>query len=99
MEYNDETFAVKVYNHKIDEEEFKMQIADRKIKTLQGAGHPFIAKFVKEFINSSDQYCIINEFISDFNLGDIISSKQSPSEEEVMIYFLMLLLTFHWLHS
>ena len=64
---------------------------------MQETSHPFVLKFIEEFVFKEKSHCIITEFAPGGDLESQIR-KKSFTEDETMIYLTMLLLGLHYLH-
>jgi serine/threonine protein kinase len=64
---------------------------------MKETSHPFVLKFIEEFVFKRKNQCIITEFAPGGDLESQIR-KKSFTEDETMIYLTMLLLGLHYLH-
>ena len=67
------------------------------LKIMQEISHPFVLKFIEEFVFKKKSHCIITEFAPGGDLESQIRNK-SFTEDETMTYLTMLLLGLHYLH-
>jgi NIMA (never in mitosis gene a)-related kinase 1/4/5 len=74
---------------------------ERELKILQNVNHPFIIRYIDEFIYDKDYLCIVTQYASGGDLDTKMENrKEEPfSEEEAMNYFTMILIGLHSLHS
>jgi serine/threonine protein kinase len=69
----------------------------RELKYLQETSHPFVVKFIEEFVYY-DKKIIITELASGGDLAALMESKEKITEDEAMNYFTMILIGLHYLH-
>lgn len=96
---NQTTFAAKIfkisrkYRDNIDNLSYQ-----RELEALKELSHPFVIKFIEEF-DYKDNYYIITNLASEGNLDKLMDKNKIFTEDEVMHYFTMILISLHYLHS
>ena len=95
---NKQTYAAMICKTPIGEMNYKeKKWYQNKLKIMQETSHPFVLKFIEEFVFKEKCHCIITEFAPGGDLESQIR-KKSFTEDETMIYLTMLLLGLHYLH-
>jgi serine/threonine protein kinase len=64
---------------------------------MKECNHPLAIKYIENFLYLN-QLCIVTSYASGGNLRELIDKHQDFTFEEIMNYFLMILLTLHYLH-
>jgi NIMA (never in mitosis gene a)-related kinase 1/4/5 len=72
---------------------------DRELKILQKTSHPFVIKYMEEFIYKSEILCIVTQFANGGDFDSFMKKKKNFSEEEALYHLTMLLLALEYLHS
>jgi len=65
---------------------------------MKECNHPLAIKYIESF-SYQNQLCIVTSYASGGNLKDIIEKSVNFTFEEIMNYFLMILLSLHYLHT
>ncbi len=65
---------------------------------MQKTSHPFIIKYVEEFLYQNKTLCIVTQFANGGDFEQLMKMKKHFSEEEALYYFTMLLITLEYLH-
>jgi serine/threonine protein kinase len=71
---------------------------DRELKILQEIDHPFVIKYMEEFVYK-DKLCIVTKFANGGDLDTFMKQKKEFTEDEAMYYFTMILIGLQYLHS
>ena len=69
--------------------------------------HPFVIKYKDKFVYKGEKACIVTELVNGGDLGSLITKRLNSSaltttlftEEEIMNYFIMILIGLDYLHS
>ena len=72
---------------------------DRELKILQETSHPFIVRYIEEFLYRGKNLCIVTNFANGGDFESFMIKKKQFSEEEALYYLTMLLLSAEYLHS
>ena len=71
----------------------------RELEILKQANHPFVLKYVGNFLYQEKYDCVVTEYASGGEFEKFMNEKKSFSEDEAMHYFTMILIGLHYLHS
>ncbi len=71
---------------------------DRELEILQKTSHPFVIKYMEEFIYKGETLCIVTQFANGGDFDSFMKMKKNFSEEEALFYLTMLLLALEYLH-
>ena len=66
---------------------------------MQETSHPFIVRYIEEFLYRGKNLCIVTNFANGGDFESFMKKKKELSEQEALYYLTMLLLAVEYLHS
>lgn len=61
--------------------------------------HPFIIKYLEEFVYEERVLCIVTQFVAGGDFDTFMNTQRKFTEEQAMHYFSMILLGLHFMHK
>jgi len=72
---------------------------ERELDILRLIEHPFVIKYITEFLFKQAKLCIVTSLASKGTFESFMQKKKIFTEDEALYYFTIILIALHYIHS